>query len=119
MGAVDAGWRIVNAYLYLVQRLSALIMAPLVLVHLGLIIYAVNDGLSAGEILGRTQGSVGWTLFYFVFVIAAVIHAAIGLRNVLTEWLALPRRAADIVMFVAACGLLTAGLRAVYAVTNA
>ena len=32
------------------QRLSALIMAPLVLTHLGLMIYAVRGGLSAAEI---------------------------------------------------------------------
>jgi hypothetical protein len=42
--------------LYMAQRLSALIMAPLVIGHLAVMIYAVQGGLSAGEILGRTQG---------------------------------------------------------------
>lgn len=106
-----------NLALYVAQRVSALILAPLVLVHIGLMIYAVNGGLSAGEILGRTQGSIGWALFYSVFVMAAVVHAGIGLRNVLAEWSALPQRAVDILMFVASCALLTAGFRAVYAVT--
>ena len=57
--------------LYLAQRISAMIMAPLVFVHLGMMIYAIQGGLSAGEILGRTQGSVFWGLFYGLFVVAA------------------------------------------------
>ena len=44
-----------SARLFLLQRLSALVLAPLVLIHLGLILYAVGDGLSAGEILGRAE----------------------------------------------------------------
>ena len=36
-----------EARLYLLQRLSAMILAPFVLVHLGLVIYAVRGGLSA------------------------------------------------------------------------
>ena len=72
--------------LYLAQRISALIMAPLVFVHLGTMIYAIQGGLSAGEILGRTQGSVFWMLFYSAFVTAASLHAAIGLRVIFHEW---------------------------------
>ncbi|MEM9371617.1 MAG: succinate dehydrogenase, partial [Pseudomonadota bacterium] len=40
--------------LYLLQRLSALVMIPLVFGHLALMIYAIQDGLTAEEILGRT-----------------------------------------------------------------
>ena len=54
----------ISAKLYILQRLTALIMAPLVLGHLALMIYAVQGGLSASEILGRTQGSVFWAIFY-------------------------------------------------------
>ena len=75
-----------EARLYLLQRASAMVLAPLVLVHVGLVIYAVGDGLSAAEILGRTQGSVAWTLFYGLFVLAAAVHAPIGLRNIVQEW---------------------------------
>ena len=71
--------------LYLAQRISALIMIPLVFVHLGVMIYAVRGGLSAEEILGRTQGSVAWMLFYGVFAAAASLHAAIGLRVIAHE----------------------------------
>lgn len=75
--------------LYMLQRLSALVMAPLVLVHIAVMIYAVQDGLTAAEILSRTQGSVGWALFYGLFVLAVSIHAAIGCRVVAGEWIGL------------------------------
>jgi fumarate reductase subunit C len=104
--------------LYALQRLTALVMAPLVLVHLGLIIYAVRGGLTAGEILGRTQGSVGWALFYGLFVMAAATHAPIGLRNVLREWTGLARRTIDLGMLAFGVLLLALGLRAVVAVVG-
>ena len=34
--------------LYMAQRLSALVMAPLVIGHIAVMIYAVQGGLSAG-----------------------------------------------------------------------
>jgi len=49
--------------LFLAQRLTALLLVPLVLVHLGVMLVAIRGGLTAAEILGRTQGSVGWGLF--------------------------------------------------------
>ncbi|MBT6273414.1 MAG: succinate dehydrogenase [Chromatiales bacterium] len=94
-------------------------MIPIVLVHLGVIIFAVRGGLSAAEILGRTQGSVGWGVFYGLFVIAVSTHAGFGLRNILTEWTALPKAAC--VGFAHLFMLLLAllGARAVYAVVIA
>ena len=53
--------------LFLLQRLTAMALAPLVLVHLGLILVASRDGLTAAEILGRTQGSTVWAVFYGAF----------------------------------------------------
>jgi len=76
----------ITARLYILQRLTALIMAPLVIGHIGVMIYAVQNGLSAAEILGRTQGSIFWALFYGAFALAVAIHAAIGLRAILHEW---------------------------------
>jgi fumarate reductase subunit C len=107
----------VDRRLFLLQRLSALVLAPLVLVHLGLVIYAIRGGLSAEEILGRTQGSTGWAAFYALFVVAASVHAPIGLRNVLLEWTALPRGAVGVACALAGLGLLALGLRAVWIVT--
>lgn len=102
--------------LFLLQRLTALLLAPLVLVHLGLVIVAIRGGLSAAEILGRTQGSAGWALFYGAFVAAAAVHAPIGLRNVLREWTPLPRRGVDGLAAAFGLLLLGLGLRAVWAV---
>lgn len=102
--------------LFIAQRVSAVVLAPLVLVHLGTMLYAVRGGLTAEEILSRTQGSVGWFLFYLAFVLAAAVHAPIGLRTVLREWTALPRGAIDWGAALFGLFLLCAGLRAVIAV---
>ena len=102
--------------LYLAQRLSAMVMAPLVIGHIAAMIYAVRGGLDAAEILSRTQGSVLWGLFYGVFVVAVSIHAAIGLRVVVHEHLKLAGRVLDGFTLVVGLGLLALGGRAVIAV---
>lgn len=102
--------------LFALQRLSAMALAPLVMVHVGLIVYAVRGGLSAGEILARTQGSIGWAIFYGIFVVAVSLHAPIGVRNVLAEWTPWRGRSLDLAMQVLAVALMVLGLRAVWAV---
>jgi len=103
--------------LYLAQRVSALVMAPLVLGHLALMIYAIRGGLSVAEILGRTQGSVFWFAFYGLFVVAVSVHAAIGVRVVAFEWFRLPVRWLGPFMWAVGLVLLALGARAVWAVT--
>lgn len=103
--------------LYLAQRISAMVMAPLVLGHIALMIYAIQGGLSAAEILSRTQGSVFWFLFYGLFVIAVSIHAAIGLRVVAYEWLGFRGMTLWALTWGVVLGLLYMGARAVMAVT--
>ncbi|MCF3592476.1 succinate dehydrogenase [Rhodobacteraceae bacterium LMO-12] len=71
--------------LYMAQRLSAMVMAPLVLTHIVVMVIAIQGGLSAVEILDRTQGSLFWMLFYGLFVAAASLHAALGLRVIMHE----------------------------------
>ncbi len=105
-----------NVRLYLAQRLTAAVMVPLVAVHLALIVYATRHGLSAGDVLARTRGSVAWALFYGVFVLAAAIHAPIGIRTVLMEWSPLRGRSADLIATGIGLLLLMLGLRAVAAV---
>ena len=102
--------------LYMLQRISAMILAPLVLGHIVTMIVAVQNGLSAGEILGRTQGSLWWGLFYGLFVAAVSVHAAIGLRTVAFEWLKLKGRALDLFGWAVFAGLLLLGARAIAAV---
>ncbi|WP_299745147.1 succinate dehydrogenase [uncultured Tateyamaria sp.] len=105
--------------LYMLQRITALLMAPLVLGHLAVMIYAIQGGLSAAEILGRTQGSIAWFLFYGLFVAAVSIHGAIGLRTVVHEWGGLKGTALEAFMWVVGFALFALGARAVWAVTFA
>jgi fumarate reductase subunit C len=102
--------------LWVAQRATAVVLAFCVVVHLATIIYAVRGGLSAAEILGRTRGNFAWALFYGIFVLAAAVHGAIGLRNVASEWLGLRGNAAQAAMVLVAIVLAMLGLRAVYAV---
>ncbi len=74
-----------EAWLFLAQRCSAAVLAPLVLIHFVTIVYAFRDGLNAAEILARTQGSVALATFYGLFVVAAAVHGAVGLRAILRE----------------------------------
>jgi fumarate reductase subunit C len=92
------------------------VLAVCVVVHLATVIYAVQGGLTAAEILGRTRGNLAWLAFYSVFVAAVSVHAPIGLRAVFTEWLRWRGRSRDVVLiFLAAC-LAWMGMRAVGAV---
>ena len=108
-----------NLRLYMLQRITALLMAPLVLGHLAVMIYAIQGGLSAAEILGRTQGSFLWFLFYGTFVVAVAIHGAIGLRSIAFEWAGLRGVSLEVFMWSAGLGLFALGARAVWAVTFA
>ena len=54
----------VETKLWVWQRLSAAVLGLCVLIHLGMIIYAVQDGLSAAEIITRVSGNVLWFVFY-------------------------------------------------------
>ena len=102
--------------LWVAQRATAVVLAFCVIVHLATIIYAVRGGLSAADILARTRGSIVWASLYSIFVVAAAVHAAIGVRNVLTEWSPLRDRSAGIFATVFGASLLLLGLRAVAAV---
>ena len=54
--------------LFLVQRLTAAVLAIAVAVHLATILYAIRGGLTAGEILARTHGNLAFFAFYALFV---------------------------------------------------
>ena len=105
-----------NVRLYFWQRLTAALMAPMVLVHLVVIFYATQKGLTATDILARTRGSMAWGLFYGLFVAAAAVHASIGLRNVLIEWTPLRVRASEFAIIAFGIVVALLGLRAVAAV---
>jgi fumarate reductase subunit C len=101
-----------TAILFAAQRLTAILLAFAVALHLATILYAVRGGLTAGEVLTRTQGNRWFLAFYVVFVVAVAIHAPIGLRNILREWTAMNARAIDIAVALFGLLLLALGLRA-------
>ena len=115
MSAVGAAG-IAQARRWYWQRISAMVLALCVLVHLGVMIYAVRGGLSAGEILGRTQGNWGFAAFYAVFVVACAVHVPVGLANIAREWWGLGEGAALWLSRAVGLLLLVMGLRAVVAV---
>ena len=91
-------------------------MAPLVLGHLAVMIYAIQGGVTAEEILSRTRGSLVWGLFYGLFVVSVAIHAAIGIRAIAEEWFKLRGLALQAATWLIGLALLVLGGRAVYAV---
>ena len=76
---------ILQAKLWYAQRISAMILGVCVAIHLLIIFYAIRGGISAEEILDRTQGNFAFALFYEIFVLACFVHAPIGVANILQE----------------------------------
>lgn len=101
-------------HLWVVQRITAMFLGMAVLVHLVTIMLAVRGGLSAAEILARTQGATLWFGFYALFALTAGLHGAIGLRNIAGEWLGWRGRRFDLAWI--GIGLVTAafGIRAAW-----
>jgi fumarate reductase subunit C len=108
-----------NVRLYIWQRATAALMAPLVLVHIAVIFYANRQQMTAADILSRTHGSVAWAAFYGVFVAAVSIHASIGVRNVLVEWSPLRDRAAGWCAVCLGIVLALLGFHAIFALVVA
>ena len=106
-----------TARLFMLQRITALVMAPLVFGHLAVMIYAIRSGLSTGAILSRTQGSLPWAFFYGSFVVAVSVHAAIGVRVIAAETLRVRGIFLNLLSGVLCGFLLLMGLRAVFSVT--
>ncbi|TAK44016.1 MAG: succinate dehydrogenase [Betaproteobacteria bacterium] len=102
--------------LWVAQRASAALLALCVVVHLATMIYAIQGGLTAAEILGRTRGNLGWLVFYSVFIAAVVVHVPIGLRPVLGEWLEWRGTSREVFLVALALVLAVLGMRAVLGV---
>ena len=102
--------------LWTAQRASAAVLALCVLIHLVTMIYAVKNGLTAAEVLGRTRGNTGWAAFYALFVAAIAVHAPIGLRTILSEMLGWRGAALDLLVLAVGIALALWGWRAVWGV---
>ncbi|NQV98279.1 MAG: succinate dehydrogenase [Rhodospirillales bacterium] len=103
-----------ESFLWLAQRISAMVLAVCVTVHIATMIIAVQGGLSAAEIISRVGGSRLWLGFYLVFVTAVAIHAPIGLKSVLREMTALPMRRIELLVGLFAIVIAALGLRAAF-----
>jgi len=114
--SADFSSQIAQARRWYWQRISAMVLALCVLVHLAVMVYAVRGGLSAAEILGRTQGNWGFGAFYAVFVVACAVHVPVGLAHIAREWWGLGESAALLMSRAFGLLLLVLGLRAVWAV---
>lgn len=101
--------------LYVWQRATAAAMVPMIAAHIAVIFYATRHGVTAADILARMRGSAGWAAFYGLFVVAAAIHGAIGVRNILAEWSPLRDRSANVAAIAFGAALCVLGLRAVAA----
>lgn len=99
---------------WLWQRISAAVLGVCVFIHLGTIIYAIQNGLTAEEIVSRVAGNEAWLVFYSVFVLAVAVHAPIGLRTILREVTGLSRGAVGVIMIGAVLLILGLGFRAVF-----
>jgi fumarate reductase subunit C len=108
-----------SALLFLAQRATAAVLAFVVAAHLAMIVAAERAGLTAGAVVARTHHNLLLLAFYALFVVAASIHAPIGLRNVIAEWGRWRGRSLDLAMAAFALTLLGLGLRAAFAVYSA
>ncbi len=103
----------VETKLWLWQRMSAAVLGLCVVVHLITMVYAVQNGLSAAEIIDRVSGNIAWLIFYSVFVIAVAVHAPIGIRTILSEVTSLGKKQVHFVMAAFCLVILVMGFRAV------
>jgi len=103
--------------LFMAQRISAMILAPLVLAHLATMIVVIRGGLSAGEILSRTRGSGLLAFFYGLFVLAAAVHGSIGLRSVAREMTPWRGRSLDLAAVIFCLLVMAIGFRAVMGIS--
>lgn len=105
-----------EVWFFVLQRVSAMILAPLVIIHLVTMIYAIQDGLTAAEILERTRGSLVWGTIYSLFVTAAAVHGAIGIRTIIGEMTRIEDDLRDGLALAFAAAVLLLGYKAVEAV---
>lgn len=100
------------------QHVSAAVLTLCIVVHIGVIFYAMQGGLTGSEILDRTRGNWVFGTFYAVFVLACAVHVFGGLRNVAQEWFGMSRTGALLFARFFSAVILVLGLVAVYTVTT-
>jgi len=102
-----------ETWLWLGQRLSAVVLAVCVVVHIVTMIFAMRGGLSTGEIAGRVGGNVWWLTFYGLFVLSVSVHAPIGIRAVLLESTPISARRIGLLCMIFGLFIIVFGIKAV------
>lgn len=98
------------------QRISAMVLAIFVVVHLVIMVYAMKGGLTAAEILSRTQGNWFFGAFYAAFVIACAVHVPIGVAKIGKEWGSMSAVSARLLSRFLVAVILVMGFAAVWGV---
>lgn len=98
------------------QRVSAMVLAIFVVVHLAIMVYAMKGGLTAAEILSRTQGNWIFGAFYAAFVIACAVHVPIGVAKIAKEWGSMSGKSAQLLSRFLVAVILVMGFAAVWGV---
>ena len=102
--------------LFVTQRVTGALLALLLLIHLITIMYAVQGEISVSEIVERVRGNTVWVIFYGIFIVSAVVHSMIGVRNILAEMSNLNRRFVDVAVTIYAVASLWLGIEALRAI---
>jgi len=93
-----------GALFWLMQRVTGLFLAAFLFTHVKVLHWDFNftqassGFLDFSFVISRLHGSIGWVIFYFLFIISALYHGLNGLwaivldfrpsRGIQTTWLA-------------------------------
>jgi len=101
-----------GAFFWLFQRVTGVILAIFLFTHVKVLHWDFNfttQGLiDFPFVIERLQGSIGWLIFYFLFIISALFHGLNGLWAVVLDFR--PSRGVQLVWLTIlwTVGLLTA-----------
>ena len=101
-----------GVFFWLFQRITGLFLAVFLFTHVKVLHwdfdFTTQGLLDFSFVIDRLQGSIGWSIFYFLFIISAVFHGLNGLWAVVLDFR--PSRGVQLVWLTVlwAVGILTA-----------
>ena len=100
-----------SSFLWVFQRITGAFLAVFLFTHVKVLHWDYNFAtqglLDFSFVIDRLQGSVGWLIFYFLFIISALFHGLNGLWAIVLDFR--PSRAVQLVWLTVlwAAGILT------------
>jgi len=85
-------------------------------IHLITIMIAVQGELTVAEIVARVRNHLVWGVLYGIFIFTAILHATIGLRNIISEMSNLNEKLIGIMVSLYALSSLLLGFFALRAI---